>query len=309
MTKSTIYEMDTLEQYKSDGNPITFVFSPNEENRSHKGIDYLLSNGSSIKQVLIITYDSVDLTLELNKKLSGIKITIINITSNPIEFVMNLKGVNTQIWENDVIFDISCVRIPEIFTLMKYFKLNIKLPKLNIIYSIPYDYNFTKEPFTSYRSFNGDLVMYELLGYSGSGNDDTENSDLFLFMGFEGSLALKVVENSVYRELKLINNLPSFYPKYKDISVINHYQLMQNQYQMLYTPADNPFETYNLLDNIVGSNSAVCIAPLSTKPVALGVCLFALDNDKARIVYPISQNYNRSNTLETYKTHLYRISL
>ena len=150
--------------------------------------------------------------------------------------------------------------------------------------------------------------MYELFGFSGVSHET--NNDLYLFMGFEGALALKVTEDTAYKELNLINNLPSFYQKYKDISIVNNYQLMQNQKScMLYTPADNPFETYNLLENSIGSDTYACIAPLSTKPVALGVCLFALSHEKVRVVYPISQKYNASNTVDTYKTYVYNISL
>ena len=193
----------------------------------------------------------------------------------------------------------------------KYYIRLQEIQHVDIAYSIPFDYVFYKEPFTSYHSYNGDLKMYELLGFSGPG-ESLEYKDLYMFLGFEGALGLKVSENCQYTNLILVNNLPSFFQKYKDISVINNYQLLQAKHQFLYTPADNPYETYNLLDSIIGEkDQSICIAPLSTKPVALGVCMFALKHDNIRIVYPIpvTNDYLMDNTLETYRTNVYAISI
>ena len=84
---------------------------------------------------------------------------------------------------------------------------------------------------------------------------------------------------------------------------------MKNHHDYIYTPADNPFETYNLLDKITDSNSSICIAPLSTKPVALGICLFALSHSEIRVVYPISSEYSQESTIKTYKSIVYHVDL
>lgn len=309
MDESIIYRMQPLEEYNDKATPTTFIFSANAESRAEKGFDYLYRNDFSIKHILLIRYAGDDIPNTIDEKLNHYNVTQIVVKENPIEFVIDIKNLRKDLWDNKVVFDISCVKIPEMFSIIKYLKMVVPLIQLHAIYSIPYDYNFPKEPFTSYKSFAGDLTMYELLGFSGAGNDTSENSDLFLFMGFEGALALKVTEDTAYKELNLINNLPSFYQKYKDISVINNYQLMQSQNHILYTPADNPFETYNLLNSVIGLDAPACISPLSTKPIALGVCLFALDHEKVRVVYPVSQKYNKSNTVETYRTYIYDIHL
>ena len=96
---------------------------------------------------------------------------------------------------------------------------------------------------------------------------------MIIFLGFEGVLASKVTEDIQYEELLLVNNLPSFFPKYKDICVINNYDLLStHRSKLLYVPANNPFETFNFLDSVFDGKSSLCVAPLSTKPVALGVC-------------------------------------
>ncbi len=74
-------------------------------------------------------------------------------------------------------------------------------------------------------------------------------------------------------------------------------------------PADNPFEVYNFLEKKYADEPSICISPLATKPVALGVCMFALNYEKVRIVYPISDVYSSHVTNQVTKILVYEISL
>lgn len=133
---------------------------------------------------------------------------------------------------------------------------------------------------------------------------------MIVFLGFEGVLASKVTEDIQYEELLLVNNLPSFFPKYKDICVINNYDLLStHRSKLLYVPANNPFETFNFLNSVFEGESSVCVAPLSTKPVALGVCLYAMTHNTIRVVYPASEQYNHHRTTRVLNTNIYRIPL
>lgn len=140
--------------------------------------------------------------------------------------------------------------------------------------------------------------------------NDAEINHLIIFLGFEGVLASKVTEDIQYEELLLVNNLPSFFPKYKDICVINNYDLLStHRSKLLYVPANNPFETFNFLDSVFDGKSSLCVAPLSTKPVALGVCLYAMSHKTLRIVYPTSEHYNDHRTNKVLNTNIYSIPL
>ena len=131
---------------------------------------------------------------------------------------------------------------------------------------------------------------------------------MIVFLGFEGALSKKVVEDIYYSDLLLVNGLPSFFPKYKDIAMLCNYQLLtENSYHIEYVPANNPFETYNYLNRLLVQDERACIAPLSTKPVSLGVCLFALKHPNIRIVYPLSEQYIARNTSAVLQTYMYRI--
>lgn len=128
-------------------------------------------------------------------------------------------------------------------------------------------------------------------------------------MGFEGILSAKVNEDVRYSRLKLVNNLPSFYEKYKDICVINNYDLLTSGHEKVsYVPANNPFETYNFLSEQLSDGETACIAPLSAKPVALGVCMYALDHESVRVVYPIADAYTPHRANKTHSIYVYSLT-
>lgn len=310
MAESIIYSINDLDEY-SPKPAVNFIFAYAEEKRSSTVIDHLINKGTCIENVIIIIYNNHSIPKELEMRFEKSNTFFVHLSREPMDFISELKSIPKSFWSDNLLIDMSCIRIPELFTLLKYIKVQGLIKHVDLSYSIPFDYVFYKEPFTSFRSYNGDLKMYELLGFSGPGQI-LEYQNLYLFLGFEGALGLKVFENCQYSNLFLINCLPSFFPKYKDISVINNYQLLQEKHTFLYTPADNPYEVYNLLDSLIGNKeNSVCIAPLSTKPVALGICMFALEHDFVRIVYPVpvSNDYLMDNTLDIYRTNIYSIDL
>lgn len=308
MTNPALYSMIEFDKIKVFSNNSTFICSINKEERSIKAIDYLISKDVTFKSIILIDYKMIDLKkVPILSKLDC-DITTICITNNPADFLEELKKIPMDILTNDILLDISGIRTPEMFMLLKYLKVK-SIEKINVLYSVPYDYVFEQEPFTSYKSCYGDLTTFELLGFGGSSLMDAEDCDLFIFLGFDGALSLKVIENCSYHELKIVNNLPALFPKYKDISILTNYNLMSLKHKSLFIPADNPFEVFNMLYEQIPSGKNACIAPLSTKPSSLGVCLYALTNENIRVVYPTSHNYNSRRTTNTYKTFQYEIFL
>lgn len=308
MTDTHIYSINSIEKYSCDS-AISLVLSPSQEERALSALRELYDHGAKIEHIVMILYSDFAIPEEFKSVFDNTHVYQVFVDSDPMNFVSGIKLLPDIIWSTELLMDISCIRIPELFTLFKYLKIQGLVHRINVAYSIPYDYVFSNQPFTSYQSYSGDLKMYEPLGFSGPGGS-INVKDLYVFLGFEGALGLKVFENCQYTNLMLVNNLPSFSPKYKDISVINNYQLMQNHHRYLYASADNPFEVYNMLDSILGDNNIpVCIAPLSTKLVALGICLYALDHECVRIVYPISNRYKQYTTLNTYKTNIYSVEI
>ena len=299
-----LYKKMLMEDFDS-ADKYTLIYAPNKDKRSFASI-YKLKEKIKIDKILEIRYTNSSFPENIINDYSSILVSI-NSEDNK-GMLENLKKVNNSIWENKILIDISGIKTPDLFTLLKYIKLTQKIENIETVYSMPYDYMFNKEPFTSYKSYDGELELCEPIGFSGNSYRD-EGSNLIIFMGFEGSLSLKISEECNYKDLILVNNLPSFYSKYKDISVLSNYEIITSDQQILYTPADNPFETVNLLSRTVKYNEPVCISPLSTKPVSLGVCMFALNNNNVRILYPISDKYKSTKTIDAYRTYIYEIPL
>lgn len=284
-----------------------FICADGDDERAYAMANALSKVENKIQKIVAITYQPKK-SLSLDLLFPHATIETILITTNTFDFLFALRKLDSFLCSADVLIDISCIRIPEMFTLLKYFRVAQNKTSLDISYSVPFEYEFPNEPFTSYRSYYGNLETTDLPGFGGF-SDGTAHSQMIVFLGFEGVLSSKVTEDIQYGNLLLLNNLPSFFPKYKDTSVINNYDLLSSRHKLMYVPANNPFETYNLLDEILENDENACIAPLSTKPVALGVCLYAMKHPNIRVVYPVSSEYNHHNANSVLQTYIYQIPL
>ena len=305
MNDYSIYSLSQLSSYPIPHNNLTFILSFTDEDRSTCAIEHLISKNIQIENLIVINYFGKTIPTQWGKNIPNIK--VVSSMENAINFIQEMKTILTNCQNSNILLDITCLNNPDMFILIKLLKKSI-IKSLGIIYSSPVDYYFENEPFTSFHSYNGDLTMYEILGYSGEETTDLYASiELYLFMGFESAMSLKVIENCNYNKLFLVNNLPAFYPKYKDISILNNYMIMDYQHTALYVPANNPFEVYNTLMNSVSKNKPISIAPLSNKPTSLGICLYALDNPNVKIVYPMSKSFKSLKSFGKFDTFCYSI--
>lgn len=307
MTNSKIYSMNDIDCYTQNGK--VFVMAFDGEDRSYYGWNKLQSNGSKFETLLVMSYDR-----ELLKKKSDliciedkVKCIVIDMPTEQSDFVDALIEIDELSHLEELTIDISCMKTPSLFVLMKYLKILGNVKKIAIINTIPYDYIFEEQPFASYKTYLGDLELREIIGYSGS-DDMSVEEDLYIFLGFEGPMATKVVENTVFRELYIVNTMPSYYQKYKDVSIVNNYSLVASKGNKIsFVPAGNPFEVYNTLEVLIDSTKPVCIAPLCTKPISLGICMYALDHDNVRIIYPYSEKNNGIKSREVHVSYIYTI--
>ncbi len=96
-------------------------------------------------------------------------------------------------------------------------------------------------------------------------------------MGFDSDLSKEINVDVSPTETVVINGFPSYSSKFKDISLVTNERLVgDSNIKIKYARANNPFEVYNLLENIKSEdkdNTFMKFAPLGTKPMALGACL------------------------------------
>jgi hypothetical protein len=208
--------------------------------------------------------------------------------------------------------DISCFTKPYFYYLIKLLKERFKVSRITIYYTEPKSYLFPKGLFNTFHTSTGPLSIVEIPGYSGQEARDSKRK-LIILLGFDGDLSKEINEDVSPNETVVVNGFPSYTPKFKDISLIANEKLVSDHnIEVQYARANNPFEVYNLLESIKNKDSGatfINIAPLGTKPMALGACLFALHNPEVRIVYPLPEKYEDKYSDACWNSWMYELPL
>lgn len=213
--------------------------------------------------------------------------------------------------EDKVAIDISCFTKPYFFSILKYLKERLRLSATKVYYTEPMAYIFSTELYHSYRSGYGPLSVMEIPGYPGL-DTRTNEKVLIVLLGFESELSSFISDEVAPDEIIVVNGFPSYSPLFKDISLINNERLLRNSGAIIkYVRANNPFETFNLLESLKKErpDAFFNIVPLGTKPMALGACLYAISDSSVRIVYPLPEKYANKTTKECSCSWSYMIPL
>jgi|GEM_PF-2167996 len=216
-----------------------------------------------------------------------------------------------------IIIDYSVMVKPYIYILLKYLIISQKSSKIFLIYTEPSKYNKTKALITSSERelfTKGRRDTMDIPGYSGLKNI-SKDKVLAILLGFEGERARDVVDDINPEVVIPINGFPAYKPEIKDLSIISNEELLKDSEifsKLCYAPANNPFETMEVLEVIHShymNRYNFSIAPLGTKPMALGACLFALEHSDVRIIYPYPQEYNSKTSVGYGSSWLYVIEI
>lgn len=209
--------------------------------------------------------------------------------------------------------DISCFTKPYFFTLLKYFLARHDIASVEVFYTEPESYIFDTGLYDSFRSSTGPITISEIPSFTGRFADEASRM-LVLLLGFDGDLAREITIDTSPKRTVLVNGFPGYAAKFKDISLVNNEKLVQvsGDNDLQYSRSSNPFEVYNLLDALKASDPEqlhVHVAPLGTKPMALGACLFAIHHPDVRIVYPLPEVYEKRTTENCAQSWAYLIPL
>lgn len=221
--------------------------------------------------------------------------------------------INMSISANSIIgIDISCFTKPYFYYIIKLLKERFLVSNIYVFYTEPKSYIFPRGLFNSFHTSSGPISVHEMFGYTGQERRNSKRK-LIILLGFDGDLSKEINEDVSPHDTIIVNGFPSYTPKCKDISLIANEKLVNDKQNIKieYTRANNPFDTYNLLQSIKekDANTFINIAPLGPKPMALGACLFALHNPDVRIVYPLPENYEKKYTNQCWKSWVYDFPL
>ena len=317
--KKLIYEMDLVSREINNTFDI-FILAGGSDYRAYEILRKIEPQKGLIKDILLFNFSERVQNIEKSDsyytyQTIGFKniIQIQCLIKDPNSCLDNMVLLeNKLISARNIAIDISCFTKPYFFYLIKLFKERFKnIDSLSVFYTEPQSYLFPHGIFTSYHSSTGPVTILEIPGFSGYEASE-EKRILIILLGFDGDLSKEINEDISPSETIVINGFPSYSLKYKDISLVTNEKLTSDKDVIIrFSGADNPFEVFNLLEDIKNKNGEafINIAPLGTKPMALGACLFALNYPDVRVVYPFPETYEKVTTVNCWNSWVYKIPL
>jgi len=296
-----VYSMNRLDEPNTRCNQIDcFVFLFTVEERALCAISSLCKNQIMPQNIIVLYFNDDDVNKidelpYINTYLQIEKIKITDKLSN--DFLPYLKIISKKISDVDKIgLDITCIPIPFFMQIINYLYENKK--SIIAYYSQPNHYRLNE--LFEYLSLYGELKIANISGFSGKVAKRLDPDRLLIYqIGFEGkNISRRITESIEPKKIVPLNGFPAYFPKYKDISLINNdVDYYADGDDISFAEANNPFDTFNQLLKICNepksSNYCIDIMVSGTKPMALGACLFALKNTQnpVRLLFPFPAEY------------------
>lgn len=324
MEEFSFYHMDYFgDFFQEDENKHfdIFISSVSLEERSSRGLDLLYEFGINSDKNIIFYFDELFNSISKNDQdkiherfRMGQKNTEIfrSPILDPSEGIklfykycfdkkINLNGLS-------ILVDITTFVKPYFFLLLKYLKEFNNCKNIHILYTEPRSYYKKEAAFTKGFGNIGDIPGFGGISYI------QKQMLLIMLLGFEGKRAYEVQKSIQPDKIVPVIGFPAFMPEYKDYSIIQNEETLRDSKsynRIRYAPANNPFETANLISEICKESieNNICIAPLATKPMALGACLFALKHPEVKVVYPFPLTYTLKPSEGYEKTWIYSVEL
>lgn len=301
----TVYSMNNLNTDCSPINIDGFIFFSTFEERSWNVIEYLQKKDKIPNSVLSFNLNDGSKSDNFtSKKFSEIDFTLLDVDKDlSSSFIESLRTVNSYIENKSIIgIDISVMPTPIFTQLLHFLYERHKEKRVIIYYTEPEHYNLNN--LFDFNAYDGEIDIKAIPGFEGKTAQKSETQrKVFYIMGFEMSYLNKLILQQINPDgIVPINGFPSYFPKYKDISLTNNdvnYQELDTQ--VFFAEANNPFETYNQICFLKNRMKGQCIdiIPAGSKPMALGACLYALKNgnNDVRILFPFPSEYKNQNTI------------
>lgn len=270
------------------------ILSNPVDKRGRKANDFCLSNS---KESVSISYDSKTMKLanisEIENLQAGIKLLIDTTTVGFVELLILLDKIKSKIKSFDLLY-----LEPENYTnqdktdlISRYFNRKFDLSdEINGFYGIP--------PFAPLST-------------------DHFKSEFYFFVGYEGERLQRVIDDQEIRaeDSTIVFGVPAFSAGWEMNAIANAVNVMDLHNfnaEILYCGAENPLSVYNLLKEAYQGlenhdDFQLIIVPIGTKPMGIGVALFATEHEKVRILYdhPVRK---KGRSKEIANWHLYSIS-
>ncbi|NQS90168.1 hypothetical protein HQ584_10310 [Patescibacteria group bacterium] len=214
------------------------------------------------------------------------------------KFLTFLKEKDICLSNRKIVIDITVFTKAYFFLLFKVLQEKFAVYHFWITYTEPEKYG-GKNPDT------GEIILTEgvdriesIPGFAGSSVNYKDS--LIVVLGFEGKRSTEIFYAVNPKKTYAINGFPSYQPGWDNISIEANLRFLRESraFDHLHlAPAIDPFETKKVVAQIAkeikekDQNSNLVIAPLGTKMQALGVLLYALQDETVKVIYPFPSIY------------------
>ena len=296
-----VYKMKKVEDSSTLQRKVdSFISFYSQEDRSMNALAKLHLKNTDLDNVMLLHFEDEDVaSLKNISQIYGLNISQVRIKKDlSTNLIDCLKQIDAYIKDkNSIGIDISCMPIPYFAQILRFLYKRYEKKTITVYYTEPSHYNLNK--LFDFSAYEGEIDIKVIPGYEGKSSQINETQRIvFYLMGFEVSYMNKLIPQEINPDsIAPINGFPSYFPKYKDISLVNNNgNFFEKDIDLTYTEANNPFETFNQMLLLSAKNSTYCIdiIPVGTKPMALGACLFALKNGNTdcRMIFPFPTEYN-----------------
>ncbi|MFC1999173.1 hypothetical protein ACFLXE_00255 [Chloroflexota bacterium] len=288
-----------------DGTDKRVSFIPARFCSDFKGQAYRLSYEMKTEQCTVAKLERLDPMSETVEIYSG-DITV------GLPRALDSIGVR----DRNVLVDITGMKHPALFYLFKLLIDNYKPKRLFGGYTEPERYvpHGSTEIEEHFQLFEGYLGICALPGFARL-PDDRKNKCLVAFLGFEGA-RLQYVHGEVEpgeRDAVAVIGFPAFRPGWQNVTIASNQSALQSTRTFLYVrtaTAFSPFDAYRVLEELQADrpNERLIVAPIGTRPHALGCALYAIGHPTAYLLYDFPIEVQQHRTENTGICHVYHLS-
>lgn len=210
-----------------------------------------------------------------------------------------LESIPLKYVGKSIAFDATTMEFPEIALLLyayRHYSPKAK-PNCTFIYAEPKEYvkkEQTGNDAVAFQLSEGFKERKPIPGFALS-LSQSQKAHLVAFLGFEGARVLRVLqddEGNFFKEVSVVFGVPPFQSSWDLHSLMANTSLLSHskQLQVCFSGANDPLGAYLLLDKVKsGLQGSGCtrlaVAPFGTKPTAIGVALFCVENHIMRVIY------------------------
>jgi hypothetical protein len=232
--------------------------------------------------------------------------------SKPLKYAMSRRSQDIVRMKSDIeqtvlelfpsspgvkcLVDITCMPSYFYFQLVKHLAEKNSLNEIIVLYTKPRDYPKNEplkvSPFDRTKpdflpAFGTPSGIEELL-------EKHKKVTWIVGVGFDYDSvknAERIRDVMKIEKTNLIIPFPAYRPEYVVRTMKENQKLLKNDESFFYAPADNPFRTFQLIEELMGKGRDFVLSTFGPKPMGLGFCLAAIKNELP-IIHVQATNYN-----------------